>query len=350
MTKTAFVSGATGFLGLNLVRLLTEQGWAVTALHRPSSNLNYLKRLPVTLVAGEIEEAVSLERAMPEGLDAVFHVAGDVSFWSGHRARQLRTNVEGTRNMVRTARRKGAARFIHTSTIAVYGQQPGAFDETAPHLGRSSPIGYLHSKALAEEEVEKAVAEGLDAVILNPANIVGPYDLSNWSRLFRLVAEDKLPGIPPGRAPFCHVAEVAKAHLAAFERGRTGENYILGGTEASYVEAFAVVGRLLGRPVPKKPIPAFALALAGRLGELGSRLTHKEPDLTPEMATLLSGAIVCRSDKAARELGFQSVALEVMFRDCYGWMVAEGMILSPAQAPTLPLEGRVGERGVDQSS
>ena len=326
MTQTAFVTGATGFLGLNIIRQLTEQGWQVTALHRASSNLTYLKRFPVTLAVGEIEEAASLDKAMPEGLDTVFHVAGDVSFWSGHRARQLRTNVEGTRNMVAAAQHKGAKRFIHTSTIAVYGQQPGTFDETAPHLGKSSPIGYLHSKALAEEEVRKVIARGLDAVILNPANIVGPYDLSNWSRLFRLVSEGKLPGVPPGRAPFCHVAEVARAHLTAFERGRTGENYILGGTEASYVEAFAVVGKLLGHPVPKKPLPAFALALVGRLGELSSRLTHKEPDMTPEMATLLSSAILCHSEKAARELGYQAVPLQTMFEDCYRWMVAEGMI------------------------
>lgn len=326
MTKTAFVTGATGFLGLNLVQHLIEQGWAVTALHRPSSSLTYLKRFPVTLVTGEIEEAASLDRVLLEGLDAVFHVAGDVSFWSGHRARQLRTNVEGTRNMAAAAHRKGVGRFVYTSTIAVYGTPPGPFDETAPHLGKASPIGYLHSKALAEEEVQKAVLEGLDAVILNPANIVGPYDLSNWSRLFRLVAEGTLPGAPPGRAPFCHVAEVAKAHLTAFERGHTGENYILAGTEASYIEAFAVVGRLLGHSVPKKPLPAFALALVGRLGELGSRLTHKEPDLTPEMATLLSSVILCRSDKAARELGYQAVPLQTMFEDCYRWMVAEGMM------------------------
>jgi len=323
--QTAFVTGATGFLGLNLIQLLAGQGWQVTALHRPSSDLTYLKRFPVKLAVGEIEDAASLDRAMPEGLDAVFHVAGDVSFWSGHRARQFRTNVEGTQNMVAAARRKGVRRFVHTSTIAVYGT-PSTFDEASAHLGKSSPIGYLRSKALAEEEVQKAVAEGLDAVILNPANIVGPYDLSNWSRLFRLVAEDRLQGIPPGRAPFCHVSEVAKAHLTAFERGRTGENYILAGTEASHVEAFTVVGRLLRHAVPKKPVSAFVLALTGRMGELSSHLTHKEPDLTPEMAALLSCSISCRSDKAARELGYQAIPLQTMFEDCYRWMVAEGMI------------------------
>ncbi len=326
MARTAFVTGGTGFLGLNLIQHLTEQGWRVTVLHRPSSDLTYLRRFPVALAVGAIEEAASVERAIPDGLDAVFHVAGDVSFWSGHRARQSRTNVAGTRNVAAAARRRGARRFIHTSTIAVYGTPPGPFDEAAPQGGKASAIGYLHSKALAEEEVQTAISEGLDAVILNPANVVGPYDTANWSRLFRLVAEDRLPGVPPGRAPFCHVAEVAKAHLAAFERGRTGENYILAGTDASYLEAFAVVGRLLGRPVPKKPLPAFALALAGRLGEWGSHWTRREPDLTPEMATLLSSVITCHSDKAARELGYQSVPLQTMFTDCYEWLAAEGMI------------------------
>ena len=326
MTNTAFVTGSTGFLGLNLIQQLTEAGWDVTALHRASSNLAYLQRFPVTSVVGEIEDLDSLDKAMPDGVDAVFHVAGDVSFWSAHRARQWKTNVDGTHTMVETARRKGVKRFIHTSSIAVYGPQSGVIDETAPHLGKSSRAGYLQTKALAEEEVRKGIASGLDAVILNPANIVGPYDLTNWSRLFRLIAEDKLPGIPPGRAPFCHVAEVAKAHIAAYEKGRTGENYILAGTDATYLEAFAVAGQLIGHAVPKKPIPALVLQMFGRVSDWGSRFTHKEPDMTPELAALLSSTLLCKSDKAVRELDYQTVPLQTMFEDCYRWMVAEGMM------------------------
>ena len=144
MSKTAFVTGGTGFLGLNIIQQLTEQGWQVTALHRPSSNLTYLQRFPVTLAVGEIEDAASLNNAMPEGVDAVFHAAGDVSFWSGHRARQTRTNVNGTRNMVDAARRKGVGRFLHTSSVVVYGIQPGEFDEAAPHRGRGL-VGQLRA-------------------------------------------------------------------------------------------------------------------------------------------------------------------------------------------------------------
>lgn len=326
MTKTAFVTGGTGFLGLNIIQQLTSQGWAVTALHRPSSNLNYLKCFPAARVEGEIEDPASVLRAMPEGLDAVFHVAGDVSFWSGHRARQKRTNVDSTRNVAQAALARGAKRFLHTSSIAVYGIQTGEFDETAPHLGLNSPIGYLHTKALAEEEVQKAVAEGLDAVILNPANIVGPYDSANWGRVFRLVAENKVPGIPSGESPFCAAGEVAKAHLAAWERGRTGENYILAGTPATYLQAFQVVGALLVHPVAGRTVPATVFQLAGRLAEWKSFFTRREPTITPEMATLLSITLRCRSDKAVQELGYSSVPLETMFQESYAWLAAEGLL------------------------
>ncbi len=323
MTKTAFVTGATGFLGLNLVEQLTLDGWHVTALHRASSNLTYLCRFPVTLAAGTVEDPASLQAAMPADVDAVFHVAGDVSFWRGHNARQRRVNREGTRHVLTAARQAGAKKFVHTSSIAAYGLPHGSFDESAPLAGEGSWIGYIDSKARGEEEVQKAVAAGMDAVILNPANIVGPYDTAHWSQLFALIAEDRLPGIPPGRAPFCHVRDVARAHITAAERGRTGENYILGGPLATYSEAFAVVGKLLGHPVKARPLPAFALKLAACLSELRALPTRTEPDLTREMAALLSADIQAQSSKAARELGYKSLSLEAMFRDCHDWLRAE---------------------------
>ena len=122
--KTAFVTGGTGFIGLNLVEHLTQSGWDVIALHRPNSRLTELRKYPVRLVEGAIEDGASLDRAVPENVDAVFHVAGDVSLWSGHRQRQWRTNVEGTRNMVAAALAKRAKKFVHTSTTSVYGMQP----------------------------------------------------------------------------------------------------------------------------------------------------------------------------------------------------------------------------------
>ena len=116
MAKTAFVTGGTGFIGINLIELLVNEGWDITALHRPASNLTYLKRFPIKLAEGSLTDRESLDRAIPEGTDVVFHVAGDTSFWSKNNARQNATNVDGTRNMVEAAASKEVGTFIHTSS------------------------------------------------------------------------------------------------------------------------------------------------------------------------------------------------------------------------------------------
>jgi dihydroflavonol-4-reductase len=327
--KIAFVTGGTGFIGLNLVEHLTQSGWDVVALHRPNSRLTHLQKYPVRLVEGAIEDAASLERAMPEDVDAVFHVAGDVSLWSGHKQRQWQTNVEGTRNMVATALARRSRKFVHTSSTAVYGIPPKPFDETSPKLGKDS-FNYQHSKTAAEEEVAKGIAQGLDAVFLNPANVIGRYDWSTWSQFIRLAANRQLPRIPPGRACYADVRAVVRAHLAAAEMGRTGHNYILGGTEASYAEIVQMVGKLLGQPTDTGVGRPFVLRGAGRVSEWISMITGREPMISAESAAIVSANIICRSDKAVRELGYQPASLESMFRDCIDWMIAEDLIRAKA--------------------
>jgi dihydroflavonol-4-reductase len=323
--KTAFVTGGTGFVGLNLVEQLTQSGWDVVALHRARSRLTHLQNYPVRLVEGEIEDKASLERAMPEDVDAVFHVAGDVSLWSGHKHRQWRTNVEGTSNMVATALAKRCKKFVHTSSTAVYGTPAEPFDETSPMLGKDS-FNYQNSKAVAEEQVSKGIDQGLDAVFLNPANVIGRYDWGTWSQLIRLAANRKLFRIPPGRACYADVGAVVRAHLVAVEKGRTGENYILGGTEASYADIVRMVGQLLGQPTITAVGRPLVLRLAGRIAERISMITGKEPMISAESASIVTANIICRSDKAARELDYQPASLETMLKDCIDWMVAEDLI------------------------
>jgi dihydroflavonol-4-reductase len=323
---SCFATGATGFLGLNLVEHLIRQGWHVTALHRPTSVLTHLKRYPVDLVAGDIEDREAMVQAMPEGLAAVFHVAANVSHWSRDARRQERCNVEGTRNVVAAALARGASKFVHTSSISVYGFQAGPFDETAPRLGASSWNNYARSKTLAEDEVQKGIDRGLDAVILNPANIIGAYDSRNWSRLFRLVAAGRLPGLPPGRGSFCHASEVATAHIAAVKRGRTGERYLLGGADASYLDVAQSIASLLGRKTRLRRIPAVLVAAAARVSLLMSLWNDREPWITPEIAALMSRDMLCRSEKAIRELGYHPTPLHTMLEDCYGWLKAEKLI------------------------
>jgi dihydroflavonol-4-reductase len=324
--RTAFLTGATGFIGTVLARELVERGWEVTAIHRPGSSLKYLRELPLRLAPGDVTEPASLAAALPEGVDAVFHVAGDTGLWSRHNDRQYRINVEGTRNMVAAALERGAKRFVHTSTISVYGLQTGRIDERAPQLGRDSPVSYQRTKYLAEEEVRAGIAKGLDAVILNPAAVMGPYDTRNWARMIRLVCEERLPGIPPGAFSFCHVSEVARAHVAAAGRGRSGENYLLGGADATIAELVRTIGEVAGKRVPERATPAWVLRALGRANEWLALFTGREPSLTPEGARMASRRLFCDSTKAERELGYRPVPLRKMVEDSFRWLRAEGLV------------------------
>jgi nucleoside-diphosphate-sugar epimerase len=324
--RVAFVTGANGFLGLNLVETLLARGWRVIALHRAGADLKYLGRFGAEPVAGDVTDAPSLRRAMPPGVDAVFHVAGDTSVWSANNAVQDRVNIDGTRNVVGAALEKRARRFVHTSSISAYGRQRGRIDESAAQLGATSSVNYERSKFLGEEAVRAGLARGLDAVILNPAGIVGRYDTRNWARLVTMVAAGTLPGAPPGVRSFCHVREVALAHVAAAELGRTGENYLLGGTDASFLEFVREIGAALGRPVPARATPAWVLHILGAFGELQGRLTGRPPTLTPEAVRLVTGDMTCDCSKAMRELAYRARPLGEMVADCVGWLSAEGLL------------------------
>jgi nucleoside-diphosphate-sugar epimerase len=326
MPRTAFVTGANGFVGLNLVRELVGQGWRVLALHRAGSDIRHLQRMAAERVVGDVTDAASMLRAMPPAVDAVYHVAGDTNLWSRRNAAQDRINIEGTRNVVDAALERRARRFVHTSSISAYGLQRGRLDERTPQLGKYSTVNYNRSKHLAEEAVRAGLARGLDAVILNPGAILGPYDTRNYARLATLVATGKLPGVPPGALPFCHVREVARAHIAAFEGGRTGENYLLGGTQASFLELVQAIGAALGKPVPSRPTPAWALHAMAAFGALRGALSGRQPALTPETARQATRELSCDCSKAMRELGYRAVPLREMVRDCVDWMIAERLL------------------------
>jgi len=326
MPRTAFVTGANGFVGLNLVQALLAKGWRVIALHRAGSDIKYLARMGAERAVGDVTEPASLMRALPEGVDAVYHVAGDTNLWFRRNATQDRINIDGTRNMVEAALERRAHRFLHTSSISAYGLQRGRLDERTPQRGKDSWVNYNRSKHLAEEAVRAGLARGLDAVILNPGAILGPFDTRNYARLVTMIAAGTLPGVPPGALPFCHVREVAKAHVAAFERGRRAENYLLGGTDATFLELVREIGAALGRPVPGRPTPGWVLRLLGAMGALQGMLTGRQPVLSPETARQATRELTCDSSKAMRELGYRAVPLREMVADCVNWMIAEGLL------------------------
>jgi len=316
-TKTAFVTGATGFFGANLVRELITQNWKVIAFYRSTSNLRRLKGLDLELREGSLFDAASLDSALPEHVDAVFHVAARVSFWRGDNSLLQRDNVEATKFLLEAAIRRKTQLFIFTSTAGVYGFSNPLIDEGFPKEGLKSSVGYLRTKAEAELEVLKAVEKGLDAVILNPATIMGPLDDEHWGRSMRQVKEGKMAGAPPGAGSFVHAVEAAKAHVAAFKRGQKGENYILAGTNATYVEVFRAIEEFFELKPTSRPIPKVILKIFAELAQLGSILTRKAPLVTPEILTVLTSHVYCDSRKAIEKLGLQTKSLKEMLSDCW---------------------------------
>tara|TARA_R110000868_G_scaffold35002_3_gene125790 strand:+ start:1661 stop:2641 length:981 start_codon:yes stop_codon:yes gene_type:complete len=326
MARTAFVTGATGFVGLNLVQQLMVEGWDVTALHRPSSDLTFLSRFGPRLAVGEITDRASLLAAIPQGTDTLFHVAGNTSMWRKLDAEQTRDNVDGTRNVVEAAKAKGVRRLIVTSSISAYGPVSGEVTETTPSLADKSSVNYERTKWQAQEIARAAVGDGLEVVIMQPGAIMGPYDIGTWSRMFLMVRDGKLPGVPPAQLSFAHVREIVGAHIAAADRGESGGQYLLAGENSTMLELVTEIGLLLGKSTPKKPLPLGLMRVAATVGGFVSSLTGKEPSMTAEMVEAFSHPMTTQSAKAQRDLGYKIVPLKEMVKDCHDWMVAEGRI------------------------
>ncbi|MEM6274587.1 MAG: NAD-dependent epimerase/dehydratase family protein [Myxococcota bacterium] len=321
--KRAFVTGGTGFLGSNLIEQLVERDWHVTALHRASSDVSRLRGFGISLVEGDLFRPDNLAELIPEDVDAVFHVAGNTSIWRKRADEQTRDNVEGTRSILQASTQRGARRFVYTSTWATFGLEHDTLDEETEQTGSRALDNYSRSKHAAEQLV---LAASLPSVVMNPAHILGRYDTGNWSRLITMVDRGTLPGIPPGAGSFCHAAEVARAHIAAAEHGRTGHHYLLGGTDASFVDVIAMIGEKLGKRVPRRAVPRWLFRLIAQAKAGVATLTGNEPDITPDGARMVLEHPRVTSTRAALELGYRSPPLPTMLDDAIGWMRSEGLL------------------------
>ncbi|WP_417515117.1 NAD-dependent epimerase/dehydratase family protein [Minwuia sp.] len=326
--RKAFVTGGTGFLGQNLIEQLADAGWQITALHRPDADTAFLEAHDVDLVAGDVTDRDSIVAAMPDGCDAVFHVAAMTSMWKKQAAEQKAVNVDGTASVVHAALKRGAGRLVHTSTWNVYDWSDERISEETPKAGTSSWISYNRTKHEAEEVVLDAVAnDGLDAVILNPSHILGRHDRHNWARLVAMAAMGRLPGVPPGAGDFAHGEAVARAHIAAVEKGRSGENYLLGGPHATFLELVHLVAGLAGQPkVPRSPTPAFMLRTMGRIEESVAAFTGRQPQVTPEAVEMVCSRVTIASSRAEDELDYAPSSLRTAVNDCYKWLMKVNLI------------------------
>jgi nucleoside-diphosphate-sugar epimerase len=325
---TVLLTGATGFVGTHLLRELLASGVAVRALSRSASADASLRAAGAVPVRGDLAEPESLAAAVDGALDAVFHTAADTSTWRAEAARQTVVNVDGTRALARAARAAGA-RFVHTASVSSFSHLAhGTLTEDTPRRGGESWVNYERSKYLGEEAVRTEMAAGLQATILYPAHIFGPGDTHNWSRLVQLVDRGELPGAPPGAGAFADVREVARAHVAAWQRECWGRSYLLGGEHAAFLDLIQRIGARLHRPVPRRATPAAALKAFARVQELIARLRGRKPTLTAEAAQFTCHDLRVDSSRAQRELDYRITPLDRLLDDTIGWMREAGMLVA----------------------
>lgn len=325
MTKTAFVTGGTGFIGINLIELLTEQKWEVHALHRPCSDLTYLHRFPVILKEGSITDYSSLLKTVPENCDVIFHLAGDTNLWSKYNDRQTEVNVKGSYNMVKAAGEKKVKTFIHTSSTSAWGNMSGKkISESLPQKGAESWVNYERTKWAGEQAVLKVSSNDMKVVILNPATVTGPYDINNWGRLFFALRDGNLPGIPDGVISVTHVREVAKAHLSAVDNGKNSERYILAGDDCRFSDFVQEIAQISGTKKLPRKMPTLMLKILAHLDSRISSIKGKEPHMTPELVKIMTRTgLVYSSSKAVEVLGYKIIPMEKCVQDCYEWLKKE---------------------------
>jgi nucleoside-diphosphate-sugar epimerase len=306
---------------------LQQDGAEVAAVVRSRGAAVELGRLGVAATVGSIEDPGAMRHALSVPTDCIFHVAADTRQWHRHAEQQSRTNIEGTRNVLEAAQAAGVRRFVHTSSVSAYGQQEETLTESSPRLGRQSWINYERTKAIAEELVLESDAKGhIEANVLNPAHILGPGDTHNWASMFLLIDQDKLPGVPPGSGAFADVREIAKAQLAAWRLPAHGQTFLLGGAQASFLELVQTIAREVGRKVPEKTLPAGFLRGYARVLDAISRVTGREPSITPQAVSFTCHHLRVDSSKAMHELGYQLTPLDVLVHDTCVWLREQGML------------------------
>jgi len=329
-TDLVLVTGGSGFLGSAVVRALIARGLRVRALVRSSSPLDNLTGLDCEVVAGDLTDRESL-RAAIRGVRYLFHVAADYRLWARDPSIIMRVNFEGTCSLMREALSAGVERIVYTSSVAAL-RVAGAtspVDETAP-LAADEAIGaYKRSKTLAERAVEGMVLQDrLPAVIVNPTTPIGPRDIrpTPTGRILLDAARGRIPAFVDTGLNFAHVDDIAEGHLLAFERGRIGERYILGGQNVSLQELLAAIAGFAGRRAPRIKLPRGPLFPLAFGAEAVARLTGKEPLLTVDGLRMSRHRMFFTSAKAECELGYRSRPYQEGVADALTWFRTAGYL------------------------
>jgi dihydroflavonol-4-reductase len=324
------VTGASGFVGSAVARKLLERGFAVRALVRPTSPRFHLAGLDIEFAQGDLLDAATVRPAMA-GVRHVFHVAADYRLWARDPTEIMRNNVDSTRNVMTEALRTGVERVVYTSSVATLAVRTDgtSVDETFP-LDEAKAIGaYKRSKVAAERLVERMIAdEKLPAVIVNPSTPIGPRDVkpTPTGRIIVDAARGRIPAFVDTGLNLVHVDDVADGHLAALDRGRIGERYILGGQNVTLSEMLTSIATLLGRRPPRIRMWRGAIVPLAFTAETIARFTGREPLVTLDALRMSKYRMFFTTAKAERDLGLAARPFTEALADAIGWFRGAGYI------------------------
>jgi dihydroflavonol-4-reductase len=325
----ALVTGATGFVGAAVARALSAAGWEVRILARVGSDRSNLRQLAVQVVEGDLADVASLERALG-GCAALFHAAADYRLGARDPKPLYRTNVDGTRNILNAARAAAVGRVVYTSSVATVGiPANGSPGEESTPVALSQMIGhYKRSKYLAEEVALEAARAGMSVVIVNPSTPVGPGDIkpTPTGQLVLDAAAGRMPAYVDTGLNIVHVDDVAAGHLLAYERGKSGERYILGGEDMTLREILGVIAALVGRKPPAIRLPYAAILPVAYLAESFAWVSGRSGRLTLEGLRMSRKRMYFTSAKAARELGYHWRPPLAAFDDAVRWFRERGLL------------------------
>jgi dihydroflavonol-4-reductase len=329
MSDIVLVTGASGFVGAAVTRAALARGFRTKVLMRPTASHANIAGLDVEPVTGDMRDVESMAAAL-KGARYLFHVAADYRLWARDPSEIERNNLSGARATMRAALQAGVERVVYTSSVATLKPGSGeAVDETSRHTMQSAIGAYKRSKLAAEREVERLVAEeGLPAVIVAPSTPIGPRDIkpTPTGRVIVEAARGRMPAFVDTGLNLVHVDDVAEGHFLALEKGRIGENYILGGEDVSLQTMLAYIARLAGRRAPNVKLPREALFPLAWGTEMMARLTGKEPFLTADSLRMSRYRMFFSSAKAKAELGYTARPYGAGLEDALSWFGTHGYL------------------------
>lgn len=321
--KPALVTGASGFVGWHVARLLLERGYKVRALVRPTSQLT---GLAVERVDGDLRDRASLDRALA-GCGLVFHVAADYRLWARNPRELYDSNVTGTRHLLDAARDAGVDRVVYTSTVGCVGIPEGSLgDENTPVLMESMTGDYKKSKFMAEEAALAAARGGLPVVIVNPTAPVGERDVkpTPTGKIVLDYLKGDMPAFVDTGLNLVDVRDTAMGHLLAADRGRDGERYILGCENLTLAEILRRLAKITGGSAPTIRLPHFVAEAAGVVSTAWASVTGHEPRVPLDAVRMARKKMFVSCDKARRELGFDPGPVDAALQRAVDWFRAEG--------------------------